>query len=239
MGRVEERAAEKERMVREMKEDREEAARLRAETEERLDQIEDEAREIISDAEQRMQRQRREIMEAVRSEAERILEHARQEAAELQRQEIKESADELLDAVVQASGQLIGRAAPDEVHDGLVEELNERVWEMGRGEMRQVEMLRRSLGERRPTVHITTARRLSEEQQRELVQTFGALADRTVSVELEIDPALAAGVRVRLGDMIVENSLAQQLEDLRDEIGKSLRERLEVNGDAPEEEADD
>ena len=121
----------------------------------------------------------------------------------------------------------------------LVEELNERVWEMGRGEMRQVEMLRRSLGERRPTVHVTAARPLSKEQQRDLVQTFGALADRTVSVKLEIDSALAAGVRVRLGDMIVENSVAQQLEDLRDEIGEALRERLAVDGDSPDEEADE
>jgi F-type H+-transporting ATPase subunit b len=239
MSRVEERAAEKQRMAREMEEDREEAARLRADTEERLDQIEEEAREILSDAEQRMQRQRREIMEAVRREAERILEHARQEAGELKRQEIKEFSDELLDAVVKASSQLIGQAASDEMHDGLVEELNERVWEMGRGEMRQVEMLRRSLGERRPTVHVTAARPLGKEQQRDLVQTFGALADRTVSVELEIDSALAAGVRVRLGDMIVENSVAQQLEDLRDEIGAALRERLAVDGDSPDEEADE
>jgi F-type H+-transporting ATPase subunit delta len=88
-------------------------------------------------------------------------------------------------------------------------------------------------------VHVTAARPLSQEQQRDLVQTFGALADRTVSVELEIDPSLAAGARVRLGDMIVENSVAQQLEDLRDEIGEALRDRLPVDGDSPAEGANE
>jgi F-type H+-transporting ATPase subunit b len=119
---------------------------------------------------------------------------------------------------------IMGQVAPEQVHHSLVEQLTDRIWEMGRKEMEQVETLRRSLGDRPSTVYITSARDLSKEEQRELVRTFSAVADRNMSVDLEVDPALAAGLRVRIGDMVVDNSLAKQVSELHGQIAEALED---------------
>jgi F0F1-type ATP synthase delta subunit len=107
-----------------------------------------------------------------------------------------------------------------------VQQLSDRIWELGRSEMERVETFRRSLGDRTPTAYVTTARPLSPEQQGLLARTFTALADRHVNLELKTDPALAAGIRVRLGDTIVDHSIAGQLADLRESVSTALKERM-------------
>jgi ATP synthase F1 delta subunit len=224
--RVEKHAAEKEQMAREAEQDRHKAARLRTEQEERLERIEDEVAEIVAQARERMQAERNELLEEVRSEAERILGAALSESRRLQQQEMEAFHDDVLDAVMEVTVGVIRQVAPQEVHDLLVQQVNDRIWEMGRKEMREVEALRRSLGERSPTIQVVSAWPLSKEQQQKLAQTFSAMADRNVNLELEIDPSLAAGIRVRLGDMIVDNSIAKQLDQLREDVSQALKERI-------------
>jgi F-type H+-transporting ATPase subunit delta len=108
----------------------------------------------------------------------------------------------------------------------LVQQLSDRIWEMGRSEMQQVETLRRALGDREPTVYVTTARALSPQQQGLLARTFSALADRNVNLDIKVDAALAGGVRVRLGDMVVDNTIADRLAALRESITQALEERM-------------
>jgi len=50
-------------------------------------------------------------------------------------------------------------------------------------------------------------------------RTFTALADRHVNLELRTDPNLAAGLRVRLGDMVVDNSVAGDSQSVRAAAG--------------------
>jgi len=103
----------------------------------------------------------------------------------------------------------------------LIEELNAEIWDMGKTDMRQVQAIRDSLTERTPTVKVASAVPLTADQQRNLVRTFSALADRDVNIELETDPELIAGIKVRIGDLIVENSLTSQLLDIKEEINTS------------------
>ncbi|HEC33475.1 MAG TPA: hypothetical protein ENI37_02025, partial [Chloroflexi bacterium] len=56
--------------------------------------------------------------------------------------------------------------------------------------------------------------------------TFTALADRHVNLELKTDPALAAGIQVRLGDTLVDNSIGGQLAEMREAVSQALRERV-------------
>ena len=67
---------------------------------------------------------------------------------------------------------------------------------------------------------------MTPEQQALLSRTFAALADRQVNVEVKTDPLLAAGVRARIGDLIIDNSIAGQLDELHDAVALSLKERL-------------
>jgi F-type H+-transporting ATPase subunit b len=223
---MKERAAEQEQLARQIAKDQQEAARLRAELEARLASAEEEAAAIITASQEQAKAERAGLMEEAQTEIERILVKARADAHRLQHQAMGDFHDDILDAVLEISGQVVGRTAPPELHDALVQQLNDRIWELGRSEMERVETFRRSLGDRDPTAYVTTARPLSPEQQGLLARTFTALADRHVNLELKTDPALAAGIRVRLGDTLVDHSIGGQLDELRETVSKALEERM-------------
>ena len=220
------RAAEKEQLDREIAQNREAAAQLRTELETRLAHAEEEAAAVIARAGEQAETKRGALLQEAQGEVERILVEAHADAQRLRSQAVEDFHDEVLDAILEISGSLIGQAAPPEVHDALIQQLSDRIWEMGRGEMSRVEAFRRSLGERAPTAYVTSARPLSPEQQGLLARTFTALADRGVKLELTMDPTLAAGMRVRLGDLMVENSIAGQLDELREGVSQALKERM-------------
>ena len=221
-----ERAAEGERVNREIAQSREDAAQLRAELEARLAHAEEEAATITAKAREQAEADRKALLQEAQEEVERILVEAHADAQRLRSQAVDDFHDDLLEAILEISSQVIGQAAPPEVHNALIQQLSDRIWELGRSEMARVEAFRRSLGERAPTAYVTSAQPLSPEQQGLLARTFTALADRNVNLELSTDPTLAAGMRVRLGDFIVDNSIAGQLAELHEAVSDALRERL-------------
>jgi F-type H+-transporting ATPase subunit b len=226
MRNMEERAAEKEQSARELAQEHQEAARLRTELEERLAHADEEATAVIAKAREQAQAERTMLLEEAQTEIERILVEAHADAQRLRQQAVDDLHDEMLDTILEISGWTISRTAPPEVHDALVQQLSDRIWELGRSEMERVETFRRSLGDRTPTAYVTAARPLSPEQQGLLARTFTALADRHVNLELKTDPALAAGIQVRLGDTLVNNSISGQLTELRETVSKVLKERV-------------
>jgi F-type H+-transporting ATPase subunit b len=221
------RQAETERLKRESTEEREEIERMRAELEVRLAHAEEEARNIIAEAQKQIETEREVALEETQQEIEQLLSELRNRAQRLQRQQMEAFRGRLLDTILEIAGQAIGRVAPEEVHSQLTAQLSERIWDLGRRGMDQVSTFRTSLGDRTPTAHVVTARELSSQQQGDLARTLTALADRHVSLEIANDPAMIAGVRVRLGDMIVDSSIAGQLDDLRDQASQALVERME------------
>jgi len=226
---VQARADEKQKMMQNLAREGQEAKKIRAELETRLAHIDEEAVQIRARTEKEIAEERAEILEQVHQEAERILVEAHRDAHLWRQQAVKDFHDELLKTILDISGAAIGSAAPPELHDSLVEQLNERIWEMGRHEIQRVDAIRRALGERAPTAYVTTAHPLSPEQQNLLTRTFSALADRNVKLEAQTDPALALGLRVRLGDIMIDNSLAGQLNELRDRVSDQLEAQMQSN----------
>jgi F-type H+-transporting ATPase subunit b len=226
MGRVQERRAEREQLMKKTRKDQEEADSIRQALTERLEGAEREADQIVTEAQKRAEAERQQMLEEIEAEIERMLTDARQDVQQMRHQAMDKFHDELIGAILDVSAQVIRQAAPAEVHDRLLEQLTNRIWEMGREEMERVRAFRRSLGERTPTAHVTTAKPLSPQQQAELARTFTALADRHVDIHLDTDPALAAGMRVRLGDIVVDNSIAGRLGELQEEASQALRESL-------------
>lgn len=229
MSRVRERRAEKRQLMEEAREDREEAQRLRDELYQRLSKAQAEADEIVTEAQKRAEAERQQMLEEVEEQIQRMLVDARDDVARMRQQAVDEFHDELIDTVISVSAKMIGQAAPPEMHDKLVKRLADRIWEMGQEEMERVRAFRQSLGDRTPTAHVTTAQLLSPEQQSELARTFAALADRNVDIEVETDPSLTAGMRVRIGDIVIDNSIAGRLEELREETSEAIEEHLTID----------
>lgn len=226
MRKVQARLAERERLQAQLVEDQAATARLRAELEERLAALDEEAARVISEAHERAEMERVAVLRRAQEEVEHLLVEAEMDAYRIRQQALDEFHDQLLDTILTISAQAIAQAAPEELHEAMVRQLNERLREMGRHEMPRVEAFRRALGERAPTVTITSARPLSPELQGLLVRTFSALADRTPRLEVHVDPSLALGVRVRIGDMLIDNSIAGHLAEVRESVSQSLKERL-------------
>ncbi|MGD2145972.1 MAG: F0F1 ATP synthase subunit delta [Anaerolineae bacterium] len=226
MGRVQERRAEKGRLMEQIRQDRREAERVRRELGERLAAAEEEAERIVREGEKRAETERQQMLEEIEKEIEHMLADAREDVQDMRRQAVDEFHDELIAAVLGVSAEAIGQVAPDEIHDTMLEQLTERIWEMGREEMERVRAFRRSLGERTPTAYVTTAKPLSSQQQGDLARTLSALADRSVDIQIDSDPSLSAGMRVRLADIVVDNSIAGRLELLQEEVSQALRDQL-------------
>ncbi len=226
MKRVEERAQQKAALLQQIREDQAAAATLRAELETRLASAETEAATIISEAQDKAEHERAELLKETQAEVERILVEAHADAYRVRKQAVDEFHEELLDAILEISGMVVGQLAPDGMHLSMIQQLSDRIWELGRGDMARVESFRRSLGDRAPTAYVTTARPLSSEMQGLLARTFTALADRNVNLDIQVDPSLAVGVRVRLGDIVVDNSIAGQLDGLRENVALTLKEQL-------------
>lgn len=219
---VEKRTEEKNRLINELTQQTEEVDRTRTELEEQLTRADELVKEIVENAEKQIQINHDRMMERARQETEVILGEAYGEAQAIQKQSLEGFYERILDTIIEIGGKVIGKAAPTELNEIFVREINDTLWDLGRGNIRQVQTLRDSLGDRKPTVYVSTAHELNPEQQRQLVRTFSALANRNVSVEIEIDPSLVMGTRIRIGDMIVENSVAARLNDLRDEVRDHL-----------------
>lgn len=226
MRKVQVRLAERERLQAQLIEDQAKVAHLRAELEERLSALDEEVARIISEAHERAEVERVAVLRRAQEEVEHLLVEAHMDAYRIRQQAIDEFHDQLLDTILMISAQTIARVASDELHEAMVRQLNERIREMGRHEIPRVEAFRRALGERTPTVTITSARSLSPELQGLLVHTFSGLADRTPRMEVHIDPSLALGVRVRIGDMMIDNSITGHLTEVRESVLQSLKERL-------------
>jgi F-type H+-transporting ATPase subunit b len=228
MKRIEKRAKEKEVLLKQAEEKEKLAEDKLFKIEERLSNIDTEIEERLQAAYQQAQEESETLLEETEIEAEKILKEAENEAAKRQKQEIEQLQSDLVETILDICGEVLKKTTPDVFHSNLIEDLNSKIWELGKSDMRQVRAIRESLAEREPTVFVTSAKELAPEQQRALIRTFSALADSNVSMEIEINPDLIAGIRVRMGDLVVDNALASELSDLKSDVVGALEESVNV-----------
>ena len=166
--------------------------------------------------------ERKKFLEATNLKAKQMVNKARKDAEKAKQKAFAEYNDQFIDAIVEICRLTLAKVTPDEVHQTFVQQLNERIWELGKKEMQRVDQIRRSLQDRDPIAQVDSAKPISPELQTQLVRTLSALADRNVRMEVHIETSLGSGVRIRLGDLIIENSISATLEELR----KSMSDKL-------------
>jgi F-type H+-transporting ATPase subunit b len=198
---IKQRRQQRERMLREVERERQAVSVQRAELDERLSRLDEESASVIALARERAEEERGALLQEGREEVEQILVEAQADAYRIRSQAVDAFHSDLMEAIIDVSGTVIRNTIPDAVHDSLIRQ-------------------------REPTAHIMTAESLTLEQQGLLARTFTALADRHVNLEVQIDSDLVAGVRVRIGDIIVDSSIAGQMEELRDKALGALHEQI-------------
>jgi len=233
MRAVRHRRAEVKTLIEGAERERKEAETVRRELEERRQRAELETNEMISRARQRAEEEHWAIVEAARQEAEQIIADARAQAQRERYQLISQHYEAMLNLILDLSGRMIGHVLPDATHEALVSQLSERIYQLGRESMAQVETFRRSMAGREADALVTTAHSLSSEQQGQLARTLTVLADRHVNLRIEQDSELVAGLRVRMGDLVMDNSIHGELERLREAVKYVFQEQLQREGSTP------
>ena len=227
--RIEKRAREKEALLTDAEEKQRKADEHLTEIEDRLTNIDLEIEQRLEIAYEQAEEKSYALLEATQLEAARILKEANIEAEKRQKQEMASLQEDLVETILNISSQVLSKTTPDIFHDKLIEELTSEIWDLGKVDMRQVRAIRESLAERTPTVFVSSAKELTPDHQRSLVKTFSALADKNINMDLEIDETLIAGIKVRMGDLVVENTLGMKLEALKTDIIDVLEESVDAS----------
>ena len=220
--RAEERAIEKAALKAELQRDQLDARQRLEELDQRLLNLDEEIEKITDQAYINSQIQQKDLLNATREEAEFIMLEAVNEARKEQEVDIKRLQNNLVETVIKISNETLREVTPAQVHEQLIEEMTRNIWNMGRTDMRMVQNIRDSLEERIPTVEVEVPRELTTEQQMKLINTFNALTDKEVELEVRVRPELVSGIRARVGDIVLDNTINAHLDSLRDEIGQKL-----------------
>jgi len=72
--------------------------------------------------------------------------------------------------------------------------------------------------EGRVHARVTTARPLAEAERERLAAAIAKRTGKIVEIHEEIDPAVIGGIRVNLGDQVLDGTIRRRLEDLRREF---------------------
>lgn len=195
------------------------------EIEQRLEEVEKEAEALITQAQEQSRQEGAAIIEQARNRADQILAEAQQQAERERIESLRENYDQTLDTIIDLASGILRAVTVRQTHDDLVTNFAAYIWQRSPEE---VAKYRRALAEREPTVFVYTPVSLTENQQTIIRDTLSSLADRRVNLEIQQDPSLIAGLQVRLGDRIVDNSLRKQLDQVRDQVGTQLQEQLGI-----------
>ena len=229
--RAEKQRIERERLHAELVQDRQEAARILAELNDRKAVFEDELEKIADEMYLRGKQVQDELLEAVRIQAEQIVHEEALEARYDGIMNYKSKQVEIVDTIISVSGSTLRKVLPDNVQSELIGMLVKRVWDLGRSDINQVHAIRDSLKDQEPIIRIDTAEEMSIEDKGSLVRTFNALADKDVVLELGLDPTLISGIKVHIGDIILENSIQKHLSGIRKDVVRSVERMFEDETD--------
>jgi F-type H+-transporting ATPase subunit delta len=139
--------------------------------------------------------------------------------------------ERILDAEPELRAALTNRNYPEDTKrellhtllDGKVNEVSFRLLERavieprGRTIERALRDLSNLAAQRRERLvaHVTTAVELTEDEQRDLTTALGTAFEHDVRLQVIVDPELLGGLTVRVGDEIIDASVARQLDEAR------------------------
>ena len=201
------------------------AAQLEARLEERLRTVERQAEETLQIAQQEADQKSAELLEEARIRLDRITEDMRLDIQRQRNELVVGHYDEMLDTIIALSGNVVQSVTTRRTHDDLVTNFCASIYQLPQGD---IEEYRRLMTGRVPTAFVTTPVALTPEQTKTLADTLSSLIDRRVELQVDIDLELIAGIRVRLADKLIDNSIHQQLTRIREHVRRDLSTRMGV-----------
>jgi len=188
-----------------------EAAEMHAEYEQRLAEAQEQvivmrqqAQEELEQTKRRLLSETRDEIQTMRERAEREIEEARQEAIYQHRRELGYLATTL-------SGRLMREAGGNAFQKASTEQFLEQLSALPDDQYRHA--LEASESE---VVHVqlVSAHELDADSASQLERQVQEMAGKPIEVAHKVDPALVAGATIRFGDVVIDGSMAGQLQRL-------------------------
>lgn len=189
-------------------------ARANAESERQqiLDQARTEAQAIVAEANQRGEVQAAKIIEEAHSQAQKTLAEARAEAQAERDRMLGEMRGQIAALAIAAANQIIGDVLDEQRQIQLVDEFFSGV---KAGKVKIADRVSALAGEK---ALVTSALPLDEADQQAYRSYLEAQLGAGVRIEFKTDPAILGGVVLRVGDMVVDDSVAAKIGALRQSL---------------------
>ena len=200
-----------------------EAARLRDQWQEATLRAQKEAEELLHRAQSEAEQKAADILEEARSRIDRLTEEMREDLHRQRDEMTAQYYDDILDAIVELSANVLQSVTTRRTHDDLVTNYCASIYQLPQTD---VDEYRRSMAGRVPTAFVATPVPLSGDQAKTLSDTLSSLIDRHIELQVRVTPELIAGIQVRLADKLIDNSVREQLHRIRERVRRDLISRL-------------
>ncbi len=192
---------------------REERERAQAEFDKRVEEATQERERIIARAREEAQEERKAILAEAEQEAERRLIRAREEAQSEGERILEQLRGQVAVLAIAAANRLIGEALDEERQRRLVEEFFSGI---SAGRVQILDEAELAVGE--TTAQVTSALPLSEEEKATLASNLAAQLGAEPEMEFDVDPAILGGLVLKVGDRVIDGSVAGKLGALRERL---------------------
>ena len=168
-------------------------------------EAQEEKKRLLEQADKEIEKERLKqgsILEFERKEVERTI---KEQSIYFGMDYIKRFAEELID---------------EEMHQKLIEKLLD---ELKRADTDEIEMLKKEIKNRECKIKVTTALKIEEKTMHTIKQTLEHTLNITIaSLESSVDSALIGGIKLEIENKILDGSIRQTLEQLKEEAVKEL-----------------
>ena len=192
---------------------REERERAQAEFNKRLEEAAQERERIITRAREEAQEERKAILAEAEQEAERVLIGAREEAQSERGRILEALRGQVAVLAIAAANRLIGEALDEERQRRLVAEFFSGI---SAGRVQIIDEAELAVGEAK--TRVTSALPLSEDEKATLASNLAAQLGTEPQLEFDVDPAILGGLVLKVGDRVIDGSVAGKLGALRERL---------------------
>lgn len=192
---------------------REERERAQSEFDKRLEEAAQEREKIIARAKEEAQEERKAIVAEAEQEAERVLIGAREEAQSEGERILEELRGQIAVLAIAAANRLIGEALDEERQRRLVDEFFSGI---SAARVQIIDEAELAVGEAK--AQVTSALPLSEEEKAVLLSNLTARLGTEPQLKFDVDPAILGGLVLKVGDRVIDGSVAGKLGALRERL---------------------
>lgn len=197
---------------------RKERERAEAEYQERIRRAEQEREEMLAKAAREGEQAKEEILTEARAEAERIIAEARAEAERDRQEMLAELRGQVASLAIAVSNKIIGEALDERRQRHLIDEFFSGI-RAGRVVVLDEEELEWAKRTGAVTALVTTALPLSVDEQETIANNLAEHLGERPELEFKVDPGILGGLVIKIGDRVIDGSVAGKLTALQEQLG--------------------